>query len=101
MDPHEAMLAKYGTGGDGVDCNPKNLASNWSDEDDGNDTPHKDFILDDEADPAAADADDGDRPTGRILFGDVTVYELPLRIGDNPAVSSGAPIRVGGRPIRE
>lgn len=37
--------------------------------------------------------------TTKVIFGNITIYELPMRIGDNPAVSSGAPIRLGGKPV--
>lgn len=34
--------------------------------------------------------------TGKnVTFGDLTVYEHPLEMGDNPAVSSGAPLMIG------
>ena len=44
-------------------------------------------------------ANDGTTLTTRVIFGDITIYELPMRIGDNPAVSAGAPIRLGGKPL--
>jgi hypothetical protein len=32
---------------------------------------------------------------------EVTIYEFPLQIGDNPAVSAGCPITIGWKPIRK
>jgi hypothetical protein len=34
-----------------------------------------------------------------ITFGELTIIEFPVELGDNPAVSSGAPIRLGSQAL--
>lgn len=33
--------------------------------------------------------------TKQVTFGDLTIHEHPLQLGDNPACSSGAPLTIG------
>ena len=35
-----------------------------------------------------------------VTFGDLTITEFPMELGDNPAVSNGCPIRLGSEPLR-
>jgi hypothetical protein len=34
-----------------------------------------------------------------VSFGELTIIEFPIMLGDNPAVSSGAPIQLGPKPL--
>mmetsp|Transcript_86470 Transcript_86470/g.242086 ORF Transcript_86470/g.242086 Transcript_86470/m.242086 type:complete len:155 (-) Transcript_86470:80-544(-) len=44
---------------------------------------------------------DGESPDTKVAFDEVTIYEFPVDIGDNPAVREGCPIRLGDRLLRK
>lgn len=44
---------------------------------------------------------DGESPDTKVTFDEVTIYEFPVDIGDNPAVREGCPIRLGDRLLRK
>lgn len=35
-----------------------------------------------------------------VSFGDITILEFPITLGENPSVSAGAPIQLGWKPQR-
>ena len=35
-----------------------------------------------------------------VTFGELTIIEFPIELGDNPSVSNGCPIRMGSEPLR-
>lgn len=36
----------------------------------------------------------------KVTFGDITIAEYPIELGDNPACSHGAPLTLGWEPLR-
>jgi hypothetical protein len=40
-------------------------------------------------------------PIGVVFADEITIYEFPIQIGDNPAVSTGCPITIGWKLVRK
>jgi len=40
-------------------------------------------------------------PPSVVLFDEIRIYEFPMILGDHPAVSSGCPVTIGWKPMKE